>query len=51
MEEFPTGENLAQSLKTVAESWGIDLAKAAVTTDNASNIVSAMEQSNILVHV
>lgn len=51
MEEQHTGENLAAQFKDVAKEWGINLSDTAVTTDNAQNVVLAMEKCQLLCHV
>ena len=44
-----TGENLAESIKAALESWDLDiLNQVCLTTDNGSNIISAVRQLGIL---
>ena len=49
--ESHTAQNLAEHLKGKAKEWDIQLDKAVVTTDNASNIVLAMDRCNVLCHI
>lgn len=44
MTEQHTADNLAQELSSVAHEWGIDEKIAACVTDNASNIVKAVNE-------
>ena len=51
IEKAHTADNLAVQLVETAKAWSIDLSKSTVTTDNAANIVLAVEKCNVLCHV
>ena len=51
MSDSHTAENLAEHLKKVCSDWDIELKSTAITTDNAANIVLAIEKCSPLVHV
>jgi hypothetical protein len=51
LEKSHTAENLAEELQSVAEEWQLQLSNVAVTTDNASNVVLAMQKCNVKWHV
>lgn len=51
MAESHNANNLAEQLRRVARDWNIKLSDTIVTTDNASNVVLAMEKCNLLCHV
>lgn len=51
IEESHTADNLATQLMDTAKDWHIDLSHSTVTTDNAANIVLAVEKCKVLCHV
>ena len=51
MSESHTAENLSEHMRSVAADWKIDLHSTVITTDNAANIVSAIERCDVTAHV
>ena len=51
MSESHTTENLSEHMRSVAAAWKIDLHSTVITTDNAANIVSAIERCDVTAHV
>ena len=51
MSELHTAENLSEHMRSVAADWKLDLHRTVFTTDNAANIVSAIERCHMIAHV
>lgn len=49
--ESHTGENLANDFQKSIEEWGLKTTEVSVTTDNAANIVLAMNKANVMTHI
>ena len=49
--ESHTVVNLASDFKHQTDQWGLDLSRCMITTENAANIVSAIESCNVDCHV
>lgn len=49
--ESHTAANLAAHLSATALDWGIEVTKCTVTTDNAANIVLAVDKCGVMCHV
>lgn len=46
-----TAENLAKDFESTLENWGLKAENVSVTTDNAANIVLAMQKCNTRCHI